>query len=93
MEQALAAVRSLTAGTLARLTSARIVETAIGTMTAGPADSEVVAAAGAAILCRANGLPVPLEPLLRAHGPAALGAIDQARRAIELLCADQCRPD
>ncbi|MHB1640976.1 MAG: tyrosine-type recombinase/integrase [Candidatus Dormibacteria bacterium] len=93
MEQALAAARSLPAGTLARLTSARIVEAAIGTLTAVPADSEVVAAAGAAILSRANELPVPLEPLLRAHGPAALGAIDRARRAIELLCADQCGPD
>jgi len=85
LEEALAAARRLPLETLARLSSARIVEAAIGTLTAVPADTEVLAAAGAVILSRANQLPVSLEPLLRTHGVAALAAIEQARRAIELL--------
>ncbi|MHB8330871.1 MAG: tyrosine-type recombinase/integrase [Candidatus Dormibacteria bacterium] len=83
--EALAAARRLPAETVSRLTSARIVEAAIGTLTVGPADTDVLAAAGAVILSRANQLPVSLEPLLRTHGAAALAAIEQARRALELL--------
>ncbi|MHB8332249.1 MAG: hypothetical protein ACYDEA_08645, partial [Candidatus Dormibacteria bacterium] len=60
-------------------------EAAVGTLKAASIDSDLLEAAAALVLSRANHVPVPLAPLLKAHGPEALTAIDRAGATLELL--------
>ncbi|MHB1625710.1 MAG: tyrosine-type recombinase/integrase [Candidatus Dormibacteria bacterium] len=83
--RALQSARRLPAGTLSRLTSRRLAEAAVGTLKAASIDSDLLEAAAALVLSRANHVPVPLAPLLKAHGPEALTAIDRAGATLELL--------
>jgi site-specific recombinase XerD len=92
LAEAVATAQRLPTKTLSRLTSLRLAEAAIGALTAPAADTDVLVAAAALILARAHQLPVPLTPLLEAHGAAALRALEQARSTLELLARCETVP-
>lgn len=75
--------------TLARLTSHQLAEAAVGTGKAVSIDIALLEAAAALVLSRANHIPVPLTPLLKAHGGEALKAIDRAGATLELLAGGE----
>lgn len=83
--RALHSARRLPPGTLSRLTSHQLAEAAVGTLRAASVDSDLLAAAAALVLSRANHVPVPLGPLLQAHGREALTAIERVGATLELL--------
>ena len=85
MARALHSARRLPPGTLSRLTSHQLAEAAVGTGNAVSIDIDLLEAAAALVLSRANHIPVPLTPLLNAHGGEALKAIDRAGATLELL--------
>ncbi len=87
--RALQSARLLPAGTLSRLTSHQLAEAAVGTLKAASIDSDLLEAAAALVLSRANHVPVPLAPLLKAHGAEALMAIDRAGATLELLAGGE----
>ena len=92
MARALHSARRLPPGTLSRLTSHQLAEAAVGTLRAASVDSELLEAAAALVLSRANHVPVPLGPLLQAHGPEALTAIERAGATLELLADGEAVP-
>jgi site-specific recombinase XerD len=92
LAEAVMAAQRLPTETLSRLTSLRLAEAAVGALATTAADSEALVAAAALILSRAQQLPVPLGPLLEAHGAAALTALDQARATLDLLAGSKTVP-
>ncbi|NNM97499.1 MAG: site-specific integrase, partial [Candidatus Dormibacteraeota bacterium] len=83
--RALRATQLLPAETVSELTSLRLAEAAIGTLSAVPLNSDLITAASALVLSRANHLPVPVRPLLYARGTAARSALERVADTLELL--------
>ncbi|HUY54866.1 MAG TPA: tyrosine-type recombinase/integrase [Candidatus Nanopelagicaceae bacterium] len=83
--RALRATQLLPAETVSGLTSLRLAEAAIGTLSAVPLNSDLITAASALVLSRANHLPVPVRPLLYARGTAARSALERVADTLELL--------
>jgi site-specific recombinase XerD len=83
--RALESARRLPAGTLSRLTSHQLAEAAVGMLMTASTESDLLEAAAALVLSRANCVPVPLAPLLQAHGTGALTAIERAGATLALL--------
>lgn len=87
--RALQFTRRLPPETISRLTSHQLAEAAVGTGNAVSIDIDLLEAAAALVLSRANHIPVPLTPLLKAHGGEALKAIDRAGATLELLAGGE----
>jgi site-specific recombinase XerD len=90
--RALHSARRLPPRTLSRLTSHQLAEAAVGTLRAASTESDLLEAAAALVLSRANLVPVPLGPLLQAHGRGALTAIERAGATLELLADGEAVP-
>lgn len=70
---------------LVHLNSERLVEVALGSCVTTGLDIEVFLAAAGAVLSWANGLPLPLTPLLATYGSDVLTALNEVGTTLELL--------
>ena len=79
-------------GTLSRLTLRQLAEATVGTIGSASIDIDLLEAAAALLLCGASRIPVPLAPMLKAHGREAPTAIDRVGANLGLLASGEAAP-
>ena len=87
--RALQSARRPPAGTLSRLTLRQLAEATVGTIGSASIAIDLLEAATALVLCEASRIPVPLAPMLKAHGREAPTAIDRVGANLGLLAGVQ----
>ena len=92
MVRALQSARRPPAGSLSRLTWRQLAEAAAGTLGSASIDIDLLEAAAALVLCGASRIPVPLAPMLKAHGREAPTAIDRVGANLGLLASGEAAP-
>ena len=92
MVRALQSARRPPAGSLSRLTWRQLAEAAAGTLGSASIDIDLLEAAAAPVLCGASRIPVPLAPMLKAHGREAPTAIDRVGADLGLLASGEAAP-
>ena len=92
MARELQSTRRLPAGSLSRLTSRQLAEATVGTLGSASIDIDLLEAAAAPVLSKANRVPVPLAPILEAHRQDAPTAIDRIGATLDLLAGGEAAP-
>ena len=90
--RALQSARRPPAGSLSRLTWRQLAEATVGTLESASIDIDLLEAAAAPVLCGANRFPVPLAPMLKAHGQETPTAIDRVGADLGLLASGEAAP-
>ena len=92
MARELQSTRRLPAGSLSRLTSRQLGEATVGTLGSASIDIDLLEAAAALVLSKANRVPVPLALMLKAHRQDAPTAIDRIGATLDLLAGGEAAP-